>query len=132
MLDNLRKKGERLEYKNKEKLTQDEKMSPTLEAIMVLWALERINPGLPAKVQKLYGHQMTGDTCLVTLQPKIFKNITSMLQELDESEPRSSTHSLAAIEYGELGASFSGYYPGNSGRESYQREQEDDLTDPGV
>ena len=121
VMDNLRKKGEKLEYKNNEELSLDERMSPTLESMIVLWTLERIDVRLPVKVQKLYGHQMTGDTCLVTLQPKIFQNISSMLQELDESEPRSSAHGLAVADDGELGASNSGYYLGNSGRGSNPR-----------
>ena len=39
-LDNLRKKGDKLEYKGDEILTADEKLSPTLESTIVLWALE--------------------------------------------------------------------------------------------
>ena len=43
-LDNLRKKGDKLEYKGDEILSADEKMSPTLESTIVLWALERVKP----------------------------------------------------------------------------------------
>ena len=60
-LDNLRKKGDKLEYKGDEILTADEKMSPTLESTIVLWALERVDPRLPVKVKKLYGHQMVSN-----------------------------------------------------------------------
>ena len=63
-LDNLRKRGDRLAYKNNVQLGEDETMSPTLEATIVLWALERIDPRLPKKVKKMYGHQMVGDTLL--------------------------------------------------------------------
>ena len=82
-IDNLRKRGERLAYKNNQELTADEVMSPTLEATVVLWALERIDPRLPGKVKKNYGHQMVGNQCLVSLQPTIFQNIGAMLTELD-------------------------------------------------
>ena len=41
-MDNLRKAGDKLEYKNDEVLGADEKMTPTLESTIVLWALERI------------------------------------------------------------------------------------------
>ena len=51
-LDNLRKQGDRLVYKNNAQLDSDEKMSPTLEAAIVLWALERIDARLPKKVKK--------------------------------------------------------------------------------
>ena len=85
-LDNLRKQGDRLVYKNNAQLDSDEKMSPTLEAAIVLWALERIDARLPKKVKKNYGHQMVGDNCLVSLQPTIFQNIGNMLTELNEAE----------------------------------------------
>lgn len=95
-MDNLRKKGDKLEYKNDELLKEDEKMSPTLESTIVLWALERVDPRLPLKVKKLYGHQMVSNKCLVTLQPTIFQNITTMLHELDETDQTSNSNSIAA------------------------------------
>ena len=39
-LDNLRKRGDRLAFKNNQLLDADEQVSPTLEATIVLWALE--------------------------------------------------------------------------------------------
>ena len=85
-LDNLRKRGDRLAYRNDELLTEDENMSPTLEASIVLWALEKIDPRLPKKIKKNYGHQMVGNTCIVALQPTIFQNIGTMINELDEGD----------------------------------------------
>ena len=85
-LDNLRKRGDRLSYKNDLELTEDESMSPTLEATIVLWTLERIDPRLPLKVKKNYGHQMVGNQCLMSLQPTIFQNIGAMIAELDAAE----------------------------------------------
>ena len=106
VMDNLRKEGDKLEYKGNEELSADEKMTPTLEATIVLWALERIDPRLPTKVQKVYGHQMEGNKCLVTLQPKIFQNIPSMLAELDESDTVQTANSMASEqqEHGSLNA----------------------------
>ena len=83
-IDNLRKRGDRLAYKGNVQLNADETMGPTLEAAIVLWALERIDPRLPKKVKQNYGHQMVGDTCLVTLQPTIFQNIGVMLSEMED------------------------------------------------
>ena len=85
-LDNLRRQGDRLAYKNNQILNEDENMSPTLEATIVLWTLERIDPRLPLKVKKNYGHQMVGDQCLVSLQSTIFQNIGTMLSELDATD----------------------------------------------
>jgi hypothetical protein len=109
-LDKLRKKGEKLLYKNEEVLQEDKKMTPTLEASIILWALERIDPRLPVKVQKNYGHQMVGQTCLVTLQPTIFQNVKAMIQELDEAEQKSSANRICSEGGdGQLNAGRGGY-----------------------
>ena len=80
-VDNLRKKGEKA--KGGIVLTADETLSPSFEDTIVLWALEKIEPRLPAKVRKDYEHCLSGNTYLVDLQPTIFQSIPSMLQELD-------------------------------------------------
>ena len=87
--NNLRKRGDQLVYKDNTALTADEIVTPTLEASTVLWALEKIDPRLPWKVKKNYGHQMVGHQCLMSLQPTIFQNFGSMLVELDEAESAS-------------------------------------------
>ena len=43
-IDNLRKEGDQLAYKNNLLLTADEIMTPTLEASIVLWTLEKLTP----------------------------------------------------------------------------------------
>ena len=50
-MDNLRRRGDILAYKNDTLLAADETMGPTLEAAIVLWALERIDPRLPKRVK---------------------------------------------------------------------------------
>ena len=84
-LDNLRKKNDKVVYKNSTPLTEDEQLSPSFENAIVLWALEKIDPRLPGKVKKNYGHQMTGDITLKDIQPVVFQNIADMLDELDSS-----------------------------------------------
>ena len=102
-LDNLRKRGDRLLFKNNQLLTADESMSPTLEAAIVLWALERIDPRLPRKVKKNYGHQMVGDNCIVSLQPTIFQNIQNMLDELDSADNTvAAAQSLTQLECNQI------------------------------
>ena len=73
-------------YKNSQALTEDEKLSPSFENAIVLWSLEKIDPRLPAKVKKNYGHQMTGNTTLKDIQPIIFQNIPVMLEELEQTQ----------------------------------------------
>ena len=80
-LDNLRKKGEKA--KGGMILAADETLTPSFEDTIVLWALEKIDARLPAKVRKDYEHRLSGDTYLVDLQPTIFQSIPSMLEELD-------------------------------------------------
>ena len=87
-VDNLRKQGEKA--KGGIVLQADETLSPSFEDTIVLWALEKINPRLPAKVRKDYEHRLSGDTYLVDLQPTIFQSIPSMLQELDREVDASS------------------------------------------
>ena len=116
-MDNLRRKGDLLEFRENEKLNEDERMSPTLESTIVLWALERIDPRLPVKVQKQYGHQLVGNKCLVTLQPTIFQNIAGM------AEPRTNAHALAAEDDCQLNAGWSGrgVQQRGSGRAGFSR-----------
>ena len=93
-IDNLRKEGDLVKFKNEQALSEDEQLSPSFENAIVLWALKEIDGRLPEKVRKNYGHQMTGHTTLKDLQPVIFQNIPSMLEELDEV---SSNRALASI-----------------------------------
>ena len=83
-LDNLRKEGDRIQYKNNQIMLEDEKLSPSFENAIVLWTLNKIDPRLPARVKKNYGYQMTGNTTLRDVQPVIFENIDAMLEELDQ------------------------------------------------
>lgn len=85
-IDNLRKRGDAVLYKNDFILTEDEKLSPSFENAIILWSLEKIDARLPAKVKKNYGHQMTGNVTLKDIQPVIFDNISSMLEELEQSQ----------------------------------------------
>ena len=85
-IDNLRKQGDIVKYRNNFVLPEDEKLSPSFENAIILWSLEKIDPRLPPKVKRNYGHQMTGDTTLKDIQPVIFDNIGNMLDELDQSQ----------------------------------------------
>jgi len=81
-IDNLRKRGDIVTYRNGFALTEDEKLSPSFENAIILWTLEKIDPRLPAKVKRDYGHQMTGNITLKDVQPVVFENITTMLEDL--------------------------------------------------
>ena len=85
-VDNLRKQGDVVHFKNDFVLLEDEKLSPSFENAIVLWALEKIDPRLPSKVKKNYGYQMTGNMTLKDVQPVIFENIDLMIEELDQAQ----------------------------------------------
>ena len=57
LIDNLRKQGDRVRYKNNLLLTEDEKLSSSFENAIVLWALDKIDPRLLAKVKKDDGNK---------------------------------------------------------------------------
>jgi len=95
--DSLRKEGELLLFRNSEPLAEDEEMSPTLENMVVLLWLERIDPRLPKKVSATFAHQMIGNTSLRDLQPTICARIPGLLQELDDAAAnRASLHAADA------------------------------------
>jgi len=89
--DNLKKRGHQIQYQNNRELDSDEIMSPTFEETVVLWCLEKIDPRLPAHVNKTFGHQMTGHTTLKDLQIQIFQRIGGMIQDIDDIEANRAT-----------------------------------------
>ena len=83
-LNNLRKKGDTIIYNNT-KLREDETISPTFESAIMMWALEKIDPRLPSKVQKDFGFRMEGDTTLIDLQTAVFQAVPGMIEDLDSN-----------------------------------------------
>ena len=47
--------------------------------------MEKIDPRLPQKVKRDYGHQMTGNITLKDIQPVIFEDINTMIEDLDQN-----------------------------------------------
>ena len=81
-LNNLRKKDDEILYNNT-RLTDDEKISPTFESAILMWALEKLDERLPSKVQKDFGFRMEGNTTLIDLPTAIFQAVPGMIEELD-------------------------------------------------
>ena len=103
-IDNLRKKDDKIKYKNDTVLLENEQLSPSFENAIVLWSLEKIDPRLPAKVKKNYGHQMTGDVTLKDIQPIVFENIPCMLEELDSADTTKAFATQATADDSSLNA----------------------------
>lgn len=85
-IDNLRKAGDKDDARwSDARLAQDERLSPSQEDAICLWALEKIDPRLPEKVRKDYEHYLTDDCYLSDLHPRIFQRIPMMLDDLDHT-----------------------------------------------
>ena len=63
--NNLAKNGDVIKYKGNEALTQDEKMTPMLEDIILLDVIREIDGRLPAFVKTHYNHKMKKDERLM-------------------------------------------------------------------
>ena len=84
-LDNLRKAGAKDDARwGEARPEKDERLSPSFEDAIILWALEKIYPRLPAMVKKEYEHQLSQDSFLSDLHPRIFQNIPSMLENMEK------------------------------------------------
>ena len=84
--DSLLKEGDLLPHWDNVALDEDERFSPTLENVFVLWALQLIDARLPSHVHKVFGHQLKDNTRLVDLQQQIFDQIPELLQDIEVAE----------------------------------------------
>jgi hypothetical protein len=82
---NLLKSGDQVKYKNTT-LTEDEKVSPTTECLLISIAMERIDTRLPAEIDRIFGYRMNDGTSLMDLQSEIFSYIPKALETLDRDE----------------------------------------------
>lgn len=82
---NLRKKDELIKYRNTT-LKEDERISPTTECLLIQMTLERIDPRLPAEIDRIFGYRMDDNTTLIDLQSEIFSYIPRALASLDREE----------------------------------------------
>ena len=83
-VDNLRKAGDaRSHLKPGDVMPSDETLSPSFEDAIVLMALDKIDPRLPARVARDYEHQLDRNTHLIDLQASIFQAVPTMIEVLD-------------------------------------------------
>jgi hypothetical protein len=94
--DSLLSQGDILQYRDNAALEEDERFTPTLENVAVLWALQLIDPRLPAQVHKTFGHQLKNNTRLIDIHQQVFDQIPELLQDIDLAEHnRASTINTA-------------------------------------
>ena len=97
-VDNLRKEGDaRSHLRPGDKMPADEVLTPSFEDAIVLWALEKIDPRLPARVARDYEHRLDKDNHLIDLQTTIFQAVPAMLEAMDRDANLQSIASSAAI-----------------------------------
>ena len=84
--NNLAKNGDVIKYKGNEALTQDEKMTPMLEDIILLDVIREIDGRLPAFVKTHYNHKMKRDERLMDFKSDILVNIPAFLEQLESTE----------------------------------------------
>ena len=89
--NNLGKTGDTIKYKDNAQLQTDEKMTPMLEDIVLLNAVEIIDKRLPAFLKTHYNHKMKQDDRLMDFKSDIMVNIPQFLETLDSSDQGSST-----------------------------------------
>lgn len=63
----------------------DEEITPSIENVIVLLWLERINPGLPALIKQRYGAELRNKT-LASIKPEISQALDALLSELQTVE----------------------------------------------
>ena len=85
----MSKAGETIKYKGNQVLTEDEKMSPMLEDLILLNVLREIDPRLPAFVKVHYNHKMQSTDKIMDMKSDMMVNIGSFLQQLDSEEQNS-------------------------------------------
>ena len=99
-LDNLRKAGAKDDARwSDARLDKDERLSPSFEDAIILWALEKIDPRLPAMVKKEYEHQLSQDSFLSDLHPRIFQSVPSMLEDLEKPAAGASISAAPPQQY---------------------------------
>ena len=88
--NNLAKNGDTIKYKDNLELTEDERMTPMLEDLVLINVIGMIDARLPAFVRSHYNHKMKNDDKLMDFKADIFVNIPSFLESLEVSEQNSS------------------------------------------
>ena len=113
-VDNLRKAGDaRSHLKPGDVMPEDEKLSPSFEDAIVLMALEKIDPRLPARVARDYEHRLDRNTHLIDLQSSIFQAVPTMLESLDRDAGLQAlaTSAAAAISLQPPGVALDAFTP---------------------
>ena len=93
--NNLAKTGDIIKYKSNDALTQDERMTPMLEDIILLDVIREIDARLPNFVRTHYNHKLKKDERLMDVKSDILVNIPTFLEQMDSTENNSMKEDIS-------------------------------------
>ena len=85
ILGNLAKKNDVILWKS-QTLTEDEKITPSHEDLILLNVLTLLHPKLPAFVKEQYGHKMGQDKRLMDFKTEILTKAKQYIQDIDNPQ----------------------------------------------
>ena len=85
IISNLASKGDTVEWKN-EVLTQDEKLNPSHEDLILLNVLNLIHNKLPAYIKDLYAHKIGNSKRLMDFKIEILSKAKLFINEIESSQ----------------------------------------------
>ena len=91
IVNNLARSGDIIKYKNRENLTDDEKMSPMIEDLVLLNVIKEVDSRLPAYIKQFYTHKMKDDEHLMDFKADILFNIPTFIKNIDSNELNDNT-----------------------------------------
>ena len=95
IVNNLSKNGDVIKYKGNTPTTEDEKMTPMLEDLILLNVLNGIDTRLPGYVKTHYNHKMRHDDKLMDLKSDILVNTNAFLEQINNEEQNNSFKAAA-------------------------------------
>ena len=95
IVNNLSKNGDVIKYKGNIRTTEDEKMTPMLEDLILLNVLNGIDARLPGYVKTHYNHKMRHDDKLMDLMSDILVTTNAFLEQTNNEEQNNSFKAAA-------------------------------------
>ena len=89
MMGNLGKTGDSIQWQNKT-LTEDEKLSPTMEDLILLNVLSMLHNKLPAYIKELYAHKIGQNKRIMDFKTDILSKAKQYIEEIEENNPQVS------------------------------------------
>ena len=81
IVNNLSKTGDIIKYKGNNAITEDERMTPMLQDLILLNVLQGIDSRLPGFIKMHYNHKMKHDDKLMDLKSDILVNTNAFLEQ---------------------------------------------------